>query len=154
MRNETKSEVGRETLMERIRQIAKDALQNGRDHCHLIRPTRFPQFLPTVPRQHRRTAVASTAHRAMGARPPLCHHPLSHAREDTVMPLSQPHPIPPAHDNARGQGSGQRTGIFADVVGRAALENEEDTVIPELIEEATDAAAVSTRAESPRSDAP
>ena len=70
------------------------------------------------------------------------------------MPLSLPRPIPPAHDNARGQGSGQRTGIFADVVGRAALENEEDTVIPELIAEATDAAAVSTRAESPRSDAP
>jgi len=150
LQSETKSEDVSETLIERIRQTAKDALPNGRDLCRPIPPTRFPQFLPIDPPQHRRSAVAGTAHRAMGA---LCHLP-NPAREDTVVPPSLSRPILQAQDNAQDQGSGPRTETSADVVERAAPRNEEDIAIPDTNAEATDVVAVSTRVELPRRDAP
>jgi hypothetical protein len=58
------------------------------------------------------------------------------------MPLSLPPLIHPAQDNAQGQENGPRTGISADVVGKAAPKNEEDIVIPETVAEVIGAVAV------------
>jgi hypothetical protein len=153
LQSETKSEAGREILIKRIRQTAKDALPNGQDPCRPIPPTRFPLFLPTDLPQRRRTDVASKAHRGMGARP-VCHHLPSPGREDTAMLLSPSRPTLRAQDNVQDQGGGPRIGISADVVGITAPRNEEDTAIPGTTAEANDAVAVATGVELPRRDAP